>query len=434
MGGGGVLAALEALHGQMGDVFRLPLPGFNAVVAAGPEAARQVLVAQREDWLWRLPRDPVARLLRHGLLVEDGDAHDALRQIMAPALHRGLLADYLEEMWRCAREESAAWGDGRPVEMVRAMRRLTLRSLTACLFGADIGPRLDDLWGAVTRTLAFIGPGAWIVWPEAPRPGYGWARRRLDAYLHGLIAERRAAGHAGRRDLLSLLLRAGLDDDAIRDQLLTILVAGHDTNTALLGWALYRLARHGDIAARAAAEVAAALPGEGDETPSVETLSGLGYLSAVVKETLRLHPPIHAGNRRAARDLELLGYRVPAGTRLLLSYYLTHRRAADWLEPGRFDPERFMARGETAPRSAFAYLPYGGGPRFCLGAAFADLEARAVLAFILRRFRLAPAGGEVHAHMGATLEPRPGVWVEVTRSAAPRPASPGWPGSRGARW
>lgn len=435
-----LLPALESLHTNLGDVFRLPVPGFNAIVLAGPEAARFLLVDQRDDFRWRFPRDPVARLLRHGLLVEDGAAHAALRAHMSPALHQRMLAGYAAAMERCLAEEFAGWPVGRPFDVAPALRRLTLRSLTATVFGADIGAALPRLWGAILRTLDYIGPGPWIVWPEMPRPGYAWACRRLEGYLYALIAERRAAGTAGRGDVLSLLIEAGLDDDLIRDQLLTLLIAGHDTNTALLAWALYRLGRHGDVYARARGEVdrpIPTLPRSGRPTPpapfpvreggalvrgGVATELGgshlpvadtrASYLDQVIKETLRLHPPIHAGNRRTARALEFRGYTLPANTRILFSIYLTHRRAADWPDPQRFDPERFAP---GASRTPFSFLPFGAGPRFCIGAAFAELEAQLVLASLLRTFDLTLLDRPVHGHMGATLEPRPGVWVELQK-------------------
>ena len=396
-----MLPALEALHRELGDVFRLPVPGFNPIVLAGPEAARFLLVEQRDDFRWRFPRDPVVRLLRHGLLVEDGAAHAALRATINPGLHKQMLAEYTATLARVVDEELAAWPLGQSLNVLPAFRRLTLRTLTATTFGADIEPALPKLWGAILRTLDYIGPGPWIVWPGMPRPGYGWACRRLDRYLFELIAARRAAGTAGRGDVLSLLINAGLDDDLIRDQLLTLLIAGHDTNTALLAWSVYRLGRHADVYARARAEALAA----GAE-------ARLPYLDQVIKETLRLHPPIHAGNRSTARDLEFQGYTLPAGTRVLFSIYLTHRRAADWPDPQRFCPERFAP---DQPRAPYTFLPFGAGPRFCIGAAFAEHEARLVLGALLRRFDFSLLDRPVHGKMGATLEPKEGVWVVLQR-------------------
>jgi cytochrome P450 len=408
IGGRGPLAALSAVHRDLGPVFQLPVPGFNPIVMAGPEAARFVMLDARADLSWRLESDPVVRLLRHGLLVEDGAAHAALRQVIDPALHRRQLGRYLKAMLAGIERLSDGWGQAATVDALAAMREASLLILTEALFGVDLAPALGQLWRPILRTLQFIGPGLWLVWPGIPRPGYGTARRILDAYLYALVAARRAAPGD---DLVSDLVGAGLDDDAVRDQLLTLLIAGHDTSTALLAWSLHALTQHPAVLARAQAEVLDRL-GPGPIT--LGALAQLEYLDWVVKETLRRHPPIHIGNRRIMRDLAFGGYRLPAGRRLLFSIYLTHHDPASWLDPERFDPERF-APGASHARSAYSYLPFGAGPRFCLGAAFSQLEARAVLAYLLRHFRLAAAPGRVHEKMGATLEPEPAVRITFAR-------------------
>jgi cytochrome P450 len=409
--GHGPLGALRAVQHDLGPVFQLPIPGFNPVVLSGPEAARFVMLEAREALSFRLDRDPVAHLLRHGLLIEDGAAHDALRAHVEPALHRRQLAGHVEAISRQAAETSATWGDGRVVDVLAAMRSATLLILAERLFGVDLRPDLPRLWGPIQRLLAYISPGLWLVWPNAPRPGFGGARRAVDAYLFGLIAARRAQPR-GDGDLITTLVEAGLEDDLIRDQLLTLLIAGHDTSTALLSWALYELGQHPQVQARARAEVRGVL---GASTATLESLRGLPYLEAVIKETLRRHPPIHISNRLIVREAEFGGFRLPAGRRLLFSIYLTQHDPAYWPAPDRFDPQRFYLPGAEAARPALSYLPFGAGPRFCVGAAFAQLEARAVLAYVLQHFTLAAGPGRVHGEMGATLMPQPRVRLAITR-------------------
>jgi len=411
-GGHGPLAALTAVQRALGPVFQLPIPGFNPVVLAGPEAARFVMLEAREALSSRLDRDPVAHLLRHGLLVEDGAAHAALRVQVDPALHRRQLAGYLEVITQQIAQSSAGWGDGQVVEALAALRKATLLILAECLFGVDLRPDLRRLWRPIQQLLAYISPGLWLVWPNAPRPGFGRARRVVDGYLYELIAGRRARPRP-EGDLVTTLIRAGLSDDLIRDQLLTLLIAGHDTSTALLGWAVYELGQHPAVQARARAEVRGAL-GHGPLT--LENLRGLPYLEAVIKETLRRHPPIHVCNRLIVREVEFGGCRLPAGRRLLFSIYLTQHDPTYWPDPERFDPQRFLQPGVGAARPALSYLPFGAGPRFCIGAAFAQLEARAVLAYLLQRFDLAAGPGRVHGAMGATLTPHPAVKVMVRRT------------------
>lgn len=417
-GGHGPLGALTAVHRALGPVFQLPIPGFNPVVLAGPAAGRFVMLEAGDALSFRLDRDPVAHLLRHGLLIEDGAAHDALRVHVDPALHRRQLAGHLEVIVRRAAQASAGWGAGQVVDALAAMRSATLLILAECLFGVDLEPDLPRLWQPIQQLLKYISPGLWLVWPNAPRPGFGGARRAVDAYLFGLIRARRAQPRPDG-DLISTLIAAGLTDDLIRDQLLTLLIAGHDTSTALLGWALYELGQHPEMQARARAEVraqAAQRGALGQPALTLASLRNLPYLEAVIKETLRHHPPIHICNRRIVRDVEFGGYRLPAGRRLLFSIYLTQHDPAHWPAPERFDPQRFYQAGAEAARPPLSYLPFGAGPRFCVGAAFAQLEVRAVLAYLLERFDLAAGPGHVSEEMGATLTPHPAVRLAVRRA------------------
>jgi cytochrome P450 len=330
--------------------------------------------------------------------------------------------------------------------MLDQIRRIALLILVDTMFGVDFTPEMNRLWPAVLRTLRYIGPGLWILWPGMPRPGYSRAWRQLDDYLYELIRLRRAKSlsqnsgpgrlrHARRSvasrkrppllsfgidskppeeagDLLGLLVATPeLSDDLIRDQLFTMLVAGHDTSTALLAWAVYTLGQEPDVSARAQAEVDNVL---GPDAPTLEALNRLTYLEQVINETMRLYPPLHLGNRRPAVDLEFQGYRLPAGTRLMYSPFLTHRHPDYWPNPTRFDPERFSPEASKS-RPPYSFVPFGGGSRICLGAAFAQVEAKVILARILQQFSLELVQPGVHLHMGVTLEPRPGVIVKLRR-------------------
>lgn len=408
-----ILDMLAVLHRELGHVFRLPLPGFNPVVLVGPEANQFVLVTARHKLRWRAEADPVTNLLEHGLLVTDGPEHETLRHLMNPALHRRMLNHQIEVMRRRTDQVLATWKDGRPYDMLAEMRRIALLILIDALFKVDFSPEMERLWPAILRTLAYISPGPWLVWPGMPRPGYSRARRKLDDYLHQIITARRAAPGAAD-DLLGLLVATpGLSDEVIRDQLLTMLIAGHDTSTALLAWALYLLGRHPAVMAQAQAEVEAVL---GSQPPTLAGLAELRYLDQVMNETLRLYPPIHTGLRLAAEDLEFQGYRIPAGTRVMYSIYLSHRLECSWPEPDRFDPARFGPE-QRQTRPPYTFLPFGSGPRNCIGLAFAQVEAKVVLARILQNFDLNLTQAMVRPHMGATLEPHPGVIVQVRRRA-----------------
>ena len=408
---GHILGALEAVHEELGDIFRLPLPGFDGVFLVGPEANRLVLTDSRESFRWRAERDPVTRLLRHGLLVEDGAPHDEVREIMTPALHGRVMEGYLASMQCAVDQITRHWHDGVRLDLVVEMRRIALLIVLDALFGEDFRPHMEALWHPILRTIQYISPGAWLVWPGIPRPGYKRALQRLDAYLYDLIGRRRAGAGTGT-DLLSLLLASGMSDDLMRDQLLTLLIAGHDTSTAQLSWSLYLLLTHHGVLADVRAELARIFQDE--SMPTLAELKQASCLDSVLKETVRLYPPIHLGSRIAATALDFGEYRIPAGTRVLYSIYLSHRHREYWTAPDHFAPERF-AGPEASRRPAYTYVPFGGGPRNCIGAAFAQVEAKVVLTRILQRFDLRFVGGSVRPHMGATLLPSPGVLVEVHR-------------------
>jgi cytochrome P450 len=404
----GVLGALRAMRDHLGPVFQIPLPGFHPIVVSGPAANRFVLASGRHLFRWRIEGDPVVKLLRHGVLVEDGPDHDHLRRLLSPSLHRSAVRSHVSAMDRLTRQVASTWPDGGRVDMLVEMRRVTLLILVETLFGVDLAPDLDRLWPHIMRLLKYISPGVWVLWPGMPRFGYGQARRVIDAYLFDLIRARRTS-HQGD-DLLSQLVRnPTLTDDLIRDQMLTLLIAGHDTTTALLAWSFYLLGAHPDMRWRARDEVDAFLS---EAPPAADDIDRLAFLENVVRETLRLYPPIHLGNRQLVANLNASGEELRAGERLLHSIYLTHRDPKHWPEPDRFDPYRFEA--DPSP-PAYVYLPFGGGPRNCIGAYYGLTEAKTILARTLRDWDLELLDRHVHAHMGATLEPRPGVWMRVSR-------------------
>ena len=239
-----------------------------------------------------------------------------------------------------------------------------------------------------------------MIWANAPQRGYAEARRQVDENLYAVLRQRRATIRETDVDLVALLIRAGYDDDLIRDQMMTMLVAGHDTTTALLAWVWVMLGQHPAVLERLRAEVDDVL---GGAPPTMDGLHQMPYLDQVTKETLRLFPPAHLGSRIARQDLNFDGYLIPAGSRVIYSIFLTHRLPRLWDEPERFDPSRF-ANGWRPPK--FTYLPFGGGPRLCIGASFGEHMAAIVLARTLQQANLTIDRRTAHLHMGATIEPR----------------------------
>lgn len=411
-----LLAAMEIMRAEVGPAFQITMPGFRPAVLVGAESNRQILVSERDHFHWRSESDPVTRLLRHGLLVEDGEQHACLRSHMESVLQRGHVLGHIPAMAAYTDRVLATWSDGSVQEMLGEMRRVALLIFMGTLLDVEFGPDLERLWNPILRTIKYISPGLWIIWPEIPRFGYKKALRQMDAYLYGIIQMRRA-DPGGDGDLLGRLIRVpGMGDDLIRDQLLTMLIAGHDTSTALLAWALHLLGKHPVVMAKAQAELDAVV---GQAIPTAEQIGQLSYLDQVIKESLRLYPPIHVGNRIVSADTVIAGYELAAGTRTMVSIYLSHRDERYWDEPDRFRPERF-ARDKKRP-PALTYIPFGAGPRNCIGASFAQVEAKVVLARILQKFSLTDSGREVRPHMGATLEPHPGVFMRVERHRSLQP-------------
>jgi cytochrome P450 len=392
-----LLAAMEIMHAEIGPAFRITLPGFQPAVMVGPDSNRQILVSERDHFHWRSESDPVTRLLRHGVLVEDGEHHACLRAHMEPVLQRRHVLKHIPAMVAYTDRVLAEWSDGSVQDMLVEMRRAALLIFMGTLLDVEFGPDLERMWQPVLSTIKYISP-------------FKNALAQMDDYLHTVIQERRADPR-GDADLLGRLIRVpGMDDDLIRDQLLTMLIAGHDTSTALLAWALHLLGTHPDEMAKAQEELDAVL---GQAAPTAEHVGQLRHLDLIIKEALRLYPPIHVGNRIVAKDAVITGYELAAGTRTMVSIYLSHRDERYWDEPEKFRPERFARNRKRPP--ALTYIPFGGGPRNCIGASFAQVEAKVVLSRILQQFRLVDTGREVRPHMGATLEPHPGVFTRVER-------------------
>ena len=400
---GSPLGPLKVMAKHVGRFFQIPIPGFRPYVVFGPEANRKVLVTERSKLLWR-NADPVTHLLRRGMLVTDGAEHDRYRALMEAPLHPSRLLSYTRTMIEQTDRVSSQWTDGQVVDMLVEGRKIALLIIMQTLFTKDAWDDLPRIWLPILKAIQYISPGLWIFWRGMPRPGFGKPLRDLDAYLYQLIAARRMGDV--EQDLLQHLVDAGLSDDVIRDQMLTMLIAGHDTSTALLAWVFALLGQHPDLQARLVAEV--------------DTLEKSPLLDQVIKESLRLYPPIHIGNRRVAQEMEFGDGRdgIPAGERMFYSIYLTHRDPAVWEHADAFCPERFAGGRKTPP---FAYGPFGGGPRACIGAAFGLAEARIVIARLLQTHRFEFTNHKIHAHMGATLEPRPGVRMKVLHRS---PTSP----------
>ena len=395
---GSPLGPLKVMAKQIGRFFQIPIPGFRPFVVFGPEANRKILVTERNKVMWR-NMDPVTNLLRRGVLVVDGEEHDHYRELMEPPLHPSQLSNYTRMMIEQTERVSSMWKEGEIVDMLVESRKIALLIIMQALFGKDIEKDLPRLWTPILKAIKFISPGPWIFWRKMPRVGFQKDLKTLDDYLHRIIEDRRQwTMDPGQYDLLQHLIDAGLSNDVIRDQMLTMLIAGHDTSTALLAWTFALIGQHPHIQARLVEEI--------------DTLEKSPLLDQVIKESLRLYPPIHIGNRRVVETMEFDEGSVPAEDRMFYSIYLTHHDPNIWANAEEFCPERFAHGRRTPP---FSYIPFGGGPRACIGAAFGQSEARVVIARLLQTYKFEFTNHKIHVHMGATLEPRPGVRMRVFR-------------------
>lgn len=413
-----------ALAARYGDVARYRLGPVTLYQVSHPEHIARVL----QDNARNYDKNTVGfRLLRpvlgDGLLTSDGAPWLARRRLMQPAFHRRRIAALGATMTGAAERMLDAWGPvaarGGALDIAAAMGDLTFGIATATLFGADGG--VDA--AAIRRAVAAIGADVafrldtpFYPPPLVPTPRNRRVlatRRLLERVVDDLVARRRRAG-GDTDDLLALLLAArdaetgaALDDRQLRDEAITLLLAGHETTANALSWAWYLLATHPDAERRLATELAAVL---GGRTPTTDDLPRLPYTRMVVEETLRLYPPAWVFTRRALGDDRLGPYRIPAGATVAISPYVTHRRPDLWPRPAAFAPERFAAGDGAAPRPRYAYLPFGGGPRQCIGNAFALTELQLVLATIARRYRLRLAPGQrVEPQALVTLRPRDGL-------------------------
>jgi cytochrome P450 len=395
------LGSLLALARGYGDVARWRFRGTDYTLLVRPEHIRQVLVTDQATFTKGRVLHEVKGLLGEGLLTSEGELHRRRRRSIQPAFHHDRVACLAGEMVAAAEGVSSSWRDGLALDLHREMTRLTLSVVGRTLFAAELDGEADEIRDALSvvleRQARSTRPLSRVL-DRSALPGvrrHERARAQLEAAVAVILAARRENG-AGRDDLLALLLDGS--ERQARDEVMTILLTGHETMANALTWAWALLARHPEVERKLHAELD-------------EDAQALTYAEQVFREVLRLYPPVWRIGRRALVDYEVGGYDVPAGSIVVLSPFVTQRDERFFPGPLRFDPERWTPE-EQARRPRFAYFPFGGGPRTCIGDGFAMLEGKLLLATLARRWRPRPAADhQLRPEPLVTLRPRGGLPV-----------------------
>ncbi len=402
-----------------GHVVAFPLPRTAVWLVDDPQAVRRVLQDNHRNYTKRTAQyDALGLVTGDGLLVSDPPEWRHNRRLMQPAFHHRTLPGVAAHSVSAAGRASADWEgtpDGTVVDVDAAMMRLTLEVVGSALFSTDLSEDATRLVSAVLAALDAVVVRArspWLPPLRVPTPGNRRLRRALrtlDEAVQAMVERRRARGGPAD-DVLAMLLSSGLPDDAVRNETVTLVVAGHETVASALTWTWHLLATHPGAQGRLHAELGSVL---GGRPPQWSDLPALTWTRAVIDESLRLYPPAWVVSRRALERDRLAGYDLPAGALVIMSPYVLHRHEQAWPEADRFDPGRWLG---TAPARAErqAYIPFGAGPRLCIGRDFALVETTLVLAALAQRFSFDPAQ-EPCPEALVTIRPRGGLLLRLRR-------------------
>jgi cytochrome P450 len=423
-GGGNPLEFFTTLARTYGDVSSYRMAGEQLFLVNEPQLIRDVLVTHNRNFTKSRGLERSRRLLGQGLLTSEGAMHLRQRRLMQPAFQRDRIAGYGDLMVGYADRMRQGWRGGATVDIAREMNRLTLSIVGKTLFDVDV----EQQAAAVGEALTAVMESFWLMMlpfaemvERLPVPRLRrarMARARLDAIIYRMIADRRLSGR-DHGDLLSMLLTAqdedeggGMTDQQVRDEAMTIFLAGHETTANALTWTWYLLSQNPDVEATLHAEVDRALQGR---LPTMKDLASLSYVERVVTESMRLYPPAWIIGRRAIAEYQLGHYVAPPQSILVMSPYVMQRDPRFYADPERFDPERWTPEFRVAlPK--FAYFPFGGGPRQCIGESFAWMELVLLVATIAQQYRLHLVPGHpVVPQPLITLRARHGMRMTVER-------------------
>jgi len=416
-----ILGFFDECHREFGDAAYFRAGNRRSMLLSCPADIETVLVTENRRFIKNAALQFLRPLLGNGLLLNEGDAWLKQRRLVQPAFSKQRVESYAPAMALCTERHLAAWRAGQVRNLHMEMVELTMSIAGRTLLGIDVGAQFAEVVRCMEAVMhdflrrfgSALPLPFWVPTPKNLQ--LKRTIRRLDRILQDLIDERRAGSAGGANDFLSLLLAArdeddgsGLSDRQARDEVMTMFLAGHETTANALAWTWQLLGQHPDVQERARSEVRAVL---GGRPPTAADMPRLPLVEAVFKESLRLFPPAYVVGRRPLEDITIGGHFIPAGMNVLMCPWIVHRDERWFDRPRAFDPDRWLD-GRTASLPKYAYFPFGGGPRVCIGNTFAMFEGTLILAVILQRFRL-----ELLNLLPARIQPaitlRPGEPIEM---------------------
>jgi cytochrome P450 len=423
---GNPIFLFQHLAEKYGDIAHYKIARHHIVFLNHPEYIREVLVVQNDNFIKERTVQRTKMLLGEGMITSEDAQHRAQRQVAQPAFHRQRVQEYATAIVDEAGRARESWKDGEKRDIAIDMMHLTLKIVARTLFVTDLENEVLELADAINRImglynfLVMLPAAEWLVHLRPPGlAAFVRARKRIDAVVYRMIDAHRRRGGNGN-SLLDLMLAASPDESqrdegpeaqqALRDQVITIFLAGYETVANALIWTWYLLSQNPDCEQRCHEEVDSVLQGR---LPTAEDVPRLRYVEMVMAESMRLYPPAWAMGRYARNDFQLGAFRLPARTTVLISQFVTHRDPRYFPDPLRFDPERFTAEAK-ARRAKFTYFPFGAGVRQCIGESFAWMEGVLVLATFLQKWRLRLVPGQrIEPQPLITLRPKYGMRMQI---------------------
>jgi cytochrome P450 len=420
------LGFIEKLARDYGDIVRTRFFYVPAYFIYHPDYIEQILATDNKNFIKPFSfRTPFFhRLVGNGLLTSEGDFWRRQRRLAQPAFHRERISAYGQIMVRDALKVLETWRDGETHDVHLEMMRLTMEIVTHTLFNVDVADDAEKVASALSTLVEPFSSQATLKWildnrlPTSGNRRFHKTAAQLDEVVYRIISERRANPNEGQGDLLSVLLQAHdedgsqMTDQQLRDEVITLFLAGQETTALTLSWAWYLLAKHPEAEAKLWQELEEVL---GGREPEVSDLPRLKFTEMIAKESLRLYPPAYVVGREAIKDCEVGGYFVPSGMQMFMPPWVVHRDPRFFDEPDKFEPERWTPEFINAlPR--YAYFPFGGGPRVCIGNSFAMMEIILLMAAIAQKFRLELVPNQKVSIVPAmSLRPRDGIKMILHR-------------------